>query len=83
MPGSAKNLLLAIFVKRPIKPLGNLVRTQETDFKNLVFLSELQEPEVRAKFSRLAEFGHFFLGGGLWRGVHFPKLKSDKKSKCT
>ena len=36
---------IKIFVKGPIKPLGKLFRTP-----NFVFLSELQELEVRAKF---------------------------------
>ena len=41
------------FVKRPIKPLGKLFRTQKTDCKNLFFLSELQELEGRSKSGQI------------------------------
>ena len=49
---TVKNFVLPIFVKRPIKPLGKLFRTQKIDCKNL--FSELQELEVRIKFGRAA-----------------------------
>ena len=41
---------IKIFVKGPIKPLGKLFRTPKKKIANFVFLSELQELEVRAKF---------------------------------
>ena len=34
------------FVKRPIKPLGKLVRTQKNRFQNSFFLSELREFQI-------------------------------------
>ena len=45
--GSQKTAnFVAMFVKRPTKPLGNILRTQKSD-RQFVFFSELQELEVR------------------------------------
>ena len=47
---TAKKYVLAIFAKRPIKPLDRIFRTQNNCKKN--FLSELQELEVQSKFGQ-------------------------------
>ena len=45
--GPVAKKISAIFVKRPIKPLGKIFRTQKTDCNFFLFFSELQELEVR------------------------------------
>ena len=46
-PGRRSKLFWAIFVNRPIKPLGKIFQTQKNRFKKSFFFSELQEHEVR------------------------------------
>ena len=46
-PGGGQNCFWAIFVNRPIKPLGKIFQTQKNRFKKSFFFSELQEHEVR------------------------------------
>ena len=56
---TAKNVSgVAIFVKRPMKPLGKIFRTQKTDCKN-IFFSELQELENRANLANLVVLAKF------------------------
>ena len=45
--GPVAKKISAIFVKRPIKPLGKIFRTQKTDCNFFLFFSELQELEAR------------------------------------
>ena len=46
-PGGGQNCFWAIFVNRPIKPLGKIFQTKKNRFKKSFFFSELQEHEVR------------------------------------
>ena len=62
VPGLAKKQanFFAIFVKREIKPLGKLVRTQKTDYKNLFSFRGYRSLKLGAnplKRPNLAEFG--------------------------